>query len=106
MTKGVSMSIKERVLEEATSLIEGKRQQEYGTPFDNYSRVAALWSLLIGKTITAQQAALMMAALKMDRAFSNPEHRDSYVDLCGYTAIARECAVLEHTYAMAEKVSK
>ena len=99
------LTISQRVLKDANRLVGTDRQSEYGDAHKNYKRIAALWSLLIGVEIDAPKAALMMASLKLDRAWQNPEHRDSFVDLAGYAAIARESAVLEHTYAVAETIS-
>ena len=100
------MSIRANVLAEASRLVEGERDNQYGAPYDNYKRVATLWSALVGTEITPQQASLMMCALKLDRAWHNPSHRDSYVDLAGYAAIGRECAIMDHTYAVAKTVTK
>ena len=99
------LTISQRVLEDANRLVGTDRQSEYGDAHKNYQRIAALWSLLTGVEINAPKAALMMALLKLDRAWQNPEHRDSYVDLAGYSAIARESAVMEHTYAVAKTIS-
>ena len=99
------LTIAERVLDDAAHLISFDRESEYGSAHKNYQRIAALWSLLTGVEIDAPKAALMMAALKLDRAWQNSEHRDSYVDLAGYAAIARESAVMEHTHAVAETIS-
>lgn len=103
--QGDGLTIAERVLTDAAHLISFDRESEYGSAHKNYQRIAALWSLLTGAEIDAPKAALMMAALKLDRAWQNPEHRDSYVDLAGYSAIARESAIMDHTYGMAETIS-
>ena len=99
------LTISQRVLDDASRLVGTDRQSEYGDAHKNYQRIAALWSLLTGAEIDAPKACLMMAALKLDRAWQNPEHRDSYVDLAGYSAIARESAVMEHTYGVAKTIS-
>jgi len=99
------LTIAQRVLDDANRLVGTDRQTEYGDAYQNYVRISALWSFLTGAEIDASKAALMMAALKLDRAWQNPEHRDSYVDLAGYAAIARESAVMEHTYAVAQTIS-
>ena len=103
--QGDGLTITERVLDDASRLVGTDRQGVYGDAHKNYKRIASLWSLLTGADIDAPKAALMMAALKLDRAWQNPEHRDSYVDLAGYAAIARESAVMEHAYGMAKTIS-
>lgn len=70
----------------ATQIVRnGERQQAYGHPRDDFERTAAMWSGIIGKTVSAQDVALMMAALKISRLIATPGHRDSVMDLIGYT---------------------
>ena len=103
--KGDGLTIAERVLHDAGHIRSFDRQSEYGDAHKNYKRIAALWSLLTGAEIDAPKAALMMAALKLDRAWQNSAHRDSYVDLAAYSAIAREAAIMEYSDAVAKTIS-
>ena len=81
------------VLRRATALINGVRQDTYGEPVENFSRIAAVWSAVLNQPVTAQQVALCMAGLKMIRATTSPGHGDSYDDGAGYLALAYECVV-------------
>ncbi|MER5252927.1 DUF4406 domain-containing protein [Streptomyces sp. NPDC002855] len=62
----------------------GERQKVYGHPRKDFDRTGLLWSGILGVTVTAHDVALMMAALKISRLKSTPEHADSVVDLIGY----------------------
>ena len=55
---------------------------------DNYAAIASIASLIIGKTITAREVALVLVALKLRRIAANPDYRDSYIDLVNYVAFA------------------
>lgn len=80
----------EDVLQEARRIINGKRDTDYGTPENNFARIAALWTAYLeGKPggplpITPQDTAQMMILLKVARLIATPGHRDSVVDLAGY----------------------
>ncbi|MFJ5532461.1 DUF6378 domain-containing protein [Streptomyces sp. NPDC093261] len=63
---------------------DGDRQRTYGHPREDYTRVAWMWSAILGAEVTAEQAALCMVAVKISRLCHTPEHRDSVVDLIGY----------------------
>lgn len=62
----------------------GERQKVYGHPRRDFNRTALMWSGILGVEVTAHDVALMMAALKISRLKSTPEHADSVVDLIGY----------------------
>ncbi|QNJ55843.1 hypothetical protein SEA_PAINTERBOY_58 [Mycobacterium phage PainterBoy] len=87
----------ESILQEAERLINGDRQQQYGKAITSFERIADLWSAYIGGvSLTAMDVANLMALLKISRAksaLSTPEviHRDSYVDMAGYAALAVRC---------------
>lgn len=83
---------KSTILDKAKDLINGARKNEYGTPKDNFSRIAAIWSIILGKTITPAQVALCMAGVKITRLIQTEDHPDSWIDLCGYSAIGGEVA--------------
>ena len=90
---------RQEILEEATKLTCGERNESYGPPVKEYQRLARLWNAYLGsdnckpynRSIKAHDAAVMMALLKINRTVHNPEHMDSYVDGAAYLAIAGEC---------------
>lgn len=81
---------REEILEEAARTIMGDRRRTYGDAQESFGRIAALWSAILQTHVTATQVALCMAALKISRAVGAPDHRDSFVDLAGYAALAFE----------------
>jgi len=82
-------NVRTETLEEASKLINGDRQANYGTPQENFDRIAKGWSVLLETDVTPEMVALCMAWLKMARLVNGPHH-DSYVDGCGYMALASE----------------
>lgn len=78
----------ETILEEAHRLIYGDRQAEYGPGHVEMEQVAAVWSVIVGAPVSAYQAALCMAGLKLVRA-RNAYKRDSLVDGAGYLGLAQ-----------------
>lgn len=75
------------ILDEAKKVIWGDREKTYGQPDLNMRRIAGFWSVILGTDVTVDQAVLCMVAVKLARLVHNPDHRDSQVDLCGYTAL-------------------
>lgn len=80
------------VLQDAAALVNGDRQADYGSPRQNFGRIARLWSAYLDAEVTAPQVAHMMALVKLARLRHSPGHRDSSVDLCGYAALGAELA--------------
>lgn len=80
------------VLKKAEICVCGKREQDYGAPEDNFSRIALLWSAYTGHSYTAEDVAIMMALLKIARIKTGTGTIDSFVDLAGYAACAGEIA--------------
>lgn len=85
------------IFKEALLQIDGGRQKDYGSPERCFDQIAKVWSAIVGGTVTAEQAALCMAGMKLVRAANKPDHRDSYVDLAGYTKIAARLAEVDRT---------
>jgi hypothetical protein len=77
------------ILTRAADLINGDRAKQYGPPQENFARIAAGWSVILGTTVTPDQVALCMAWLKIARLVNGPQE-DSYVDGAAYLALAGE----------------
>lgn len=75
------------VLGQAAELLSVEREKEYGDARENHERIAALWSVLFGVTVTARQVALAMVLVKVSREVSGPK-ADNLVDGAAYFAIA------------------
>jgi hypothetical protein len=106
------MMTRESVLDKAKSVITGEREQQYGSPEDNFKIIAALWDAYLdarydsvdtfdengeydGYEIDAHDVAVMMCLLKIGRIASGRTTEDNYVDLAGYAACAGEIAESE-----------
>ncbi|MAO21372.1 MAG: hypothetical protein CMJ25_11540 [Phycisphaerae bacterium] len=86
------MTTRSDVTLEATDLIDGDRNQEYGDPFEMHKRAADIYNAYAGSSITAHDMAMILLSVKMARLAHMPLHRDSYVDICGYAGIGYEIA--------------
>lgn len=82
------------ILAKAEELINGDREQHYGKPQDNFTRIAAGWSVILAKPVTPEQVALCMAWLKIARLANGP-HDDSYIDGAAYMALAGELSAMQ-----------
>jgi hypothetical protein len=82
--------IVETVCIEANRLVYGDRGETYGHPFDDFSKTAALWSVILGTTVTAEQVSMCMILLKLSRQMYQPK-RDNQVDIAGYAECLQRC---------------
>lgn len=80
------------ILTEAHAAIYGDRQTDYGTPRENWTRTAILWTGLLqhklaeGEYITPEDGLRCMVAVKLARDVNAPK-RDNRVDGAGYLAL-------------------
>lgn len=78
------------VLQNAEKCVCGKREQDYGTPENNFRVISGLWSAYKGVDFSPLDVAMMMALLKIGRISSGTATDDSFVDLAGYAACGAE----------------
>lgn len=90
---------REEVLEAARECICGDREQDYGTPEDNFATIACLWEAYLAGAciggdfeidIRPRDVAAMMALLKIARIATGDGKSDNWVDLAGYAACGGE----------------
>lgn len=82
---------REEVLEKAKQCVCGDRESDYGSPEDNFKRIAVLWSTYLGiDALTPKDVAAMLALLKIARIASGHAKDDNWVDLAGYAACGGE----------------
>ena len=84
------------ILQKAETCACGHREQEYGSPENNFQTIADLWRAYKGVDSTAVDVAMMMALLKIARIQSGTATEDSFVDLAGYAACGGEIATDNH----------
>lgn len=78
------------VLTEAEAIVHGARRQQYGTPMENHTRTAEMWSAYLGVPISAQDVCMLNVLQKVSRARCSVT-RDTLVDIAGYAENARQC---------------
>lgn len=84
------VTTKEDVLRQASSLLVGHRQDEYGPPSVNFGRIATMFSVLFPeRNWNPSDIALALTAVKIGRAVQGYK-RDTAVDLAGYAALWAE----------------
>ena len=83
------------LLDTAKETVAG-RGRNYGTPEDNFARIANHWEMFLvnrygsGFSLTPGDVAVMMALMKIARLEHDPRHADSWIDLAGYAACGAE----------------
>ncbi len=77
-------------LEKAEELINGPRAKEYGPAKFNHERIATIWSVVLGRPVTAEQVVACMIGLKLARLAEDITKDDSWVDIIGYAALGGE----------------
>lgn len=87
--------VKPRIANEAVRIVNGARRGAYGTPEDNFARIARFWTAYFQNTgrdieVTAGDVSPLMRLLKEARLCDNPTHADSFVDLVGYALTGAE----------------
>lgn len=78
------------ILDKAKECVCGQREQDYGSPEDNFKQIAKLWTAYKNVSFTPGDVAMMMALLKIARIQSGTGTSDSFVDLAGYAACGGE----------------
>lgn len=81
-------------LKAAAECVCGSREEDYGSPEDNFAVIAALWTAYTGADIAPKDVAMMMALLKIARAKAGSKP-DTYIDLAGYAACGAEISARE-----------
>ena len=90
---------REEILKAAVKCVCGEREQDYGTPENNFETIGHFWSVYLRTAhpnlnmalneITPKDGAMMMSLLKVAR-IATGESPDSFIDLAGYAACGGE----------------
>lgn len=93
------------ILDAAKKCVCGKREQDYGTPENNFDTIGLLWAVYLRAShpryakvmpingVSAKDVGAMMALLKLARIATGSK-ADSFVDLAGYAACTGELATM------------
>ena len=85
------------ILDTAKRAVMVDRAATHGDLEDNFAQLGRVWSARLGVEISAAQVAIMMIDLKTTRAWGNPGHIDSWVDMAGYAACGGEVSARAET---------
>jgi len=91
-----SPDIKQTLLDEAGHIVNGARRSAYGTPENNFERIARFWQAYFENTgrgdiaLTARDVSPLMRLMKEARLCESPDHYDSFCDIIGYTLTGAE----------------
>ena len=92
---------RKEILTEAERCVCADREQQYGSPENNFRLIAGLWEPYLKAKcvspgsdvcINPEDVAVMMALLKIARIATGEPKADNYVDLAGYAVCAGEIA--------------
>jgi len=92
----VPEDIKQTLLDEAGTIVNGARRSAYGLPENNFERIARFWQAYFENTgrgevnITAADVSPLMRLMKEARLCESPAHYDSFCDIIGYTLTGAE----------------
>lgn len=71
------------ILKKAEEIVNGSRQQDYGSASESFGKIATIASIMTGKDLTAQDCCKILIAVKIVReSFKHQE--DNLLDACGY----------------------
>ena len=85
-----------RCLDEAATIVTGQRDAQYGGPEENFTRIAKIWSVIVGKEISSEDVAMMMVGLKLARYASKSGFQpDTWIDIAGYAGCGFEVGSAE-----------
>ena len=78
------------ILQHAYQIVNQDRQNTYGHPKDDYTKVTNIYQTLTGKQLTLTEALLFMVSVKLARLKTNLDqghlHYDTLLDTIGYLA--------------------
>lgn len=97
---------RDEILAAAKTCVCGQREQDYGTPENNFACIANLWSSYLAQRleswvnangkrpllVDSTDVAAMLALLKIARIASGHAKDDNWIDLAGYAACGGEIA--------------
>jgi hypothetical protein len=81
---------RDSLLETAKELVNGMREDQYGTPRENHERIAKIWSAMTGHNYSPEMVIAMMVGLKLARLSNDMVQFDTWTDIAGYAAIGWE----------------
>lgn len=90
MTSTYDDYIKPEIRSDNLDEVIDQRTQVYGDPVVTYTRIAQVWSGILGQDVNATDVALCMIGLKAVRSAETPDYSDNSDDIEGYLDIFRK----------------
>lgn len=95
--------IRADILDTAKLYVLKDRNSTYGSPEDNFRRIARRWTAHLQNVgvisdavqLNSADVAIMMTDVKLARIEHNPTHKDSWIDAAGYIACGAGIALVE-----------
>lgn len=81
------------ILDLAGKCVLGDREEDYGSPEDNFRRIAALWNEYVkprNVIFAPEDVAVMLILLKVARIAGGNPKDDNWIDIAGYAACGGE----------------
>ena len=75
------------ILSEALGYVSHDRQNDYGTPEENWGRISRIASAMCEMDLSPEVCVKVLLATKLARMITSPHKRDNYVDLAGYSHV-------------------
>lgn len=104
---------RKEILDTACTCVNGNREQDCGSPEDNFGVIAQMWTAYLNRRIDAmvempipveewpqlvesKDVAAMLVLLKVARISSGHAKDDNWVDIAGYAACGGEIEAMLH----------
>lgn len=99
----ISRITRPEILDRAKTCVCGEREQDYGSPENNFNIIAQLWNAYLGGGFfEPKDVAAMLALLKIARIASGNAKTDNWVDLAGYAACGGEIEAADAALVQAD----
>lgn len=82
----MTMELRKKILNDAEKIVNGEREGQYGSPEDNFQKIADMWTAYLGFPVDPKDVAAMMIMLKVARIGSGMGSLDCWEDIAGYAA--------------------
>ena len=82
-----SILCEESICQKADRLVGGDRRWAYDHPWDNCSKIARIWSVILDVEVEPSQVALCMIGVKLAREVHRHKE-DNLIDIAGYSQVA------------------
>lgn len=81
---------RDEILKEAARIISSDRAEDYGPADESFKRIARLWTAYLDVAVSPMDVANMFVLSKVQRTLTSPAKTDTWMDICGYAALAGE----------------